>query len=261
MVAAGAAALAMAAAAPASASITLYGASMDGTYWTHLVGIPTQPDVYAYSNGVTFNTSVGDLFGFCVDVYHDITVPGPHGFNPGYVYQSNQALGTNPLPQDFGGNVVHPDQLAKIINLVDSGAYLHEHEVGNDPDTEMRLAAIQSAIWAIEVPTITVTPYGGNIGSSGGWSGYQLSNETAHTYASQFDAYSSYYNDYLNGQYVSHADANDSFYVISDGVHQSFAIGWPIANVPEPATWGLMIMGFGGIGAAMRRRRAMGAFA
>ena len=28
------------------------------------------------------------------------------------------------------------------------------------------------------------------------------------------------------------------------------------AGVPEPAAWGLMILGFGGIGAAMRRRRA-----
>ena len=28
-----------------------------------------------------------------------------------------------------------------------------------------------------------------------------------------------------------------------------------IGAVPEPATWGLMILGFGGVGAAIRRRR------
>jgi hypothetical protein len=28
--------------------------------------------------------------------------------------------------------------------------------------------------------------------------------------------------------------------------------------VPEPATWGLMIAGFGGMGAVLRRRRALG---
>ncbi len=33
------------------------------------------------------------------------------------------------------------------------------------------------------------------------------------------------------------------------------------AGVPEPATWGLMIMGFGGVGAMIRRRRATAAFA
>ena len=32
-------------------------------------------------------------------------------------------------------------------------------------------------------------------------------------------------------------------------------------GVPEPATWGLMILGFGGIGATLRRRRATSAFA
>jgi hypothetical protein len=30
-----------------------------------------------------------------------------------------------------------------------------------------------------------------------------------------------------------------------------------VAGVPEPATWGMMMMGFGGIGFAMRRRRQM----
>lgn len=33
------------------------------------------------------------------------------------------------------------------------------------------------------------------------------------------------------------------------------------AAIPEPTTWGLMIMGFGGIGAMMRRRRSATAFA
>ena len=31
----------------------------------------------------------------------------------------------------------------------------------------------------------------------------------------------------------------------------------PISNVPEPTTWTLLIAGFGGIGAVMRRRRAL----
>ncbi len=33
------------------------------------------------------------------------------------------------------------------------------------------------------------------------------------------------------------------------------------ASVPEPATWGMMIMGFGGIGAMIRRRRTVATFA
>ena len=31
----------------------------------------------------------------------------------------------------------------------------------------------------------------------------------------------------------------------------------PARGVPEPATWGLMLMGFGGMGATLRRRRAV----
>ncbi|HEX7947292.1 MAG TPA: PEPxxWA-CTERM sorting domain-containing protein, partial [Phenylobacterium sp.] len=32
-------------------------------------------------------------------------------------------------------------------------------------------------------------------------------------------------------------------------------------GVPEPATWAMMILGFGGIGAVLRRRRVLGATA
>lgn len=39
----------------------------------------------------------------------------------------------------------------------------------------------------------------------------------------------------------------------------TFNGGADIANVPEPATWGLMILGFGGIGAMVRNRRRQGA--
>jgi hypothetical protein len=56
-----------------------------------------------------------------------------------------------------------------------------------------------------------------------------------------------------------------------DGVHFSpFTINTPriVGNtlfvggdVPEPATWAMMILGFGGIGAALRRRRMVGAHA
>ncbi len=34
-----------------------------------------------------------------------------------------------------------------------------------------------------------------------------------------------------------------------------------VGGVPEPATWGLMIVGFSGIGAMLRRRRGMAALA
>jgi hypothetical protein len=35
----------------------------------------------------------------------------------------------------------------------------------------------------------------------------------------------------------------------------SYPTGQPVGSVPEPATWAMMLLGFGGIGVAMRRRR------
>jgi hypothetical protein len=35
----------------------------------------------------------------------------------------------------------------------------------------------------------------------------------------------------------------------------------PTTTVPEPAAWALMLVGFGGMGAMLRRRRAQVAFA
>ncbi len=36
-------------------------------------------------------------------------------------------------------------------------------------------------------------------------------------------------------------------------------IDWYVQGVPEPASWTMMIAGFGAVGAAARRRRAMAA--
>jgi len=49
-----------------------------------------------------------------------------------------------------------------------------------------------------------------------------------------------------NGSYT--VDPNINFYLVGDRVGGA---------VPEPATWAMMLIGFGGLGAAMRRRRAV----
>jgi len=281
LIAAGAAALAISAASPVSATtyVKLISDEMNYTFQAHIQG-----EGNAYANGVTFHvqtstspggsfTTAPDLFGFCVDIFHNITA-GPLG-NPyslhDDIYVSTQPPGDvpppgyNPLPTDFGGNTILPTQLSALTNLIDTGYILHQNQNGgHDFDTEMRLAAIQAAIWAIAVPTKAVTVNSTNLTTSGGYL----------SYASQYAAYQAYFAEYVSGNYTSLADANDSFYVISDydqgagdpnnggRINQAFAIGWPVdAGVPEPATWGLMIMGFGAIGAVLRRRRQATAFA
>lgn len=243
------AALALSVSSPASATtyVKLISASMNQTFQAYVQG-----DGNVYSNGVTFSVKASDqfgattgaafdIFGFCVDVYHNIGLG-----NLGYVYASNQDLNIlNPLPTDFGGHVVDAGQLAAITNLVNTGYQLHQNELlanNFDFDTEMRLAAIQAAIWRVEVPTKTVSVNSANLNGA------------------QYATYQSYFNDYATGNYTALGDANDRFYVVSDGVHQSFGMGWPM-GVPEPATWLMMIMGFGGVGAVLRRRRQATQFA
>lgn len=50
--------------------------------------------------------------------------------------------------------------------------------------------------------------------------------------------------------------ALELFYWDSNSVDNSGEIAFSLAAVPEPTTWAMMILGFGVIGGAMRRRRA-----
>lgn len=63
--------------------------------------------------------------------------------------------------------------------------------------------------------------------------------------------------DVLAGQFnfTTRADPFMAFQVSIDGQQLSFALDDSGAGVPEPATWGLMLVGFGGLGAALRARR------
>lgn len=229
--------------ASATTYLKLLSSSMDTHYQANITG-----DGNVYSNGITFSVknydqvthqTVGpafDIFGFCVDVFHNITLGGLN-----YIYSSNEDPAIiDPLPTDFGGHNISLTQLDALTNLIDTGYALHQNEVSAnnfDSDTEMRLAAIQAAIWKIEVPSKTVTVTSANLT------------------APQFATYQTYFSNYVSGNYTSLADANDRFYVISDGVHQSFGVGWPIPGAPEPATWMTMVLGFGTAGAMLRRRR------
>jgi hypothetical protein len=224
-------AMAIAGQASATTPITLISDSMDTTY-TALVNVPGQGTVNAYTNGVLFQTSVGPLYGFCFDVYHDMSL-GTLGLS----YVSNESDGGGLTPNN--PQTLTSAQDTAITNLVDTGFILFNQEAPGgfyapaNANTEVRLAAIQSAIWYTE----------------------------NHSYVdpTQFSgALKTYFDDYTGvdgGSYTSLAGPNDKVYTISDGTHQSFAIGWPIPGVPEPTTWAMMLTGFFGMGSILRRQR------
>jgi len=236
-----------AAASPASAmtTITLKSATMDTKYWANIEGFGN-----AYSNGVTFQVTDADhaspytLFGFCIDIFHDMYINTPLN----YTYESNygdpgQALYTN-YGSNSSTNLLTNDQITQLTNLIDTGWLLHQADP-TGAATSLQTAAIQAAVWKVANPTKAITVLSANLTGS------------------EFTEYQTAFDNYVAGNYQSLADANDRVFTITDTsrspMHQTFAVGWPIDNpvpsVPEASTWAMMLIGLGAVGAAVRRRR------
>lgn len=233
-------------ASPASAAflVHLNSAMMDQTYSAniHYMG-PGGPVDYdgVSSNGITFNVTkvaapntTEDLFAFCIDIFHHITLGAQDD-----IYSST--YGDDPQPALYDGNsTLSTTQIEEISTLVDIGFLLHRDYAG--ADTSLRTAAIQAAIWEIEHPGSIMLNNGG---VSAGGSG---------TYASYFADYVGLHG--AGDRIFTLTDAtfggNGQFHADDEANHQGFAVGWP---VPEPATWGLMLLGFAGMGMAIRRQR------
>jgi hypothetical protein len=250
---------------PTGPQIELTSSSMVKTYAAY-VGTSAGTAVDAYSNGVTFNylnwnpvthvptsPTVYTLFGFCVDITHDMTL----GSLPNYIYDDNFGVIADPLPTDFHGNAISPTQLSSLNNLIDTGWLLHESQAGQSSayvnNVNLQLAAIQAAIWKVEGGYVNIN---GGSSSAGANVGGAVTVAPGHT-----ETYADYFNAYSTGAYHSLADGNDRFYtIVQDNPydrHQSFAVGWTLPGVPEPTTWAMMLTGFFGMGAMLRNRRKL----
>jgi len=234
-------AMAIATHASAADTFTLVNVDMNQTYTANIVGFGGAVD-----NGMTFTVSgypggQTSLYGFCIDIYHEISLG-----NVNLQYATNQFTTNGGLVPNTG-TTLNATQVSAITNLVDTGFIMHE-DSPNDPDTILKLAAIQAAIWEIEVPT------------TNGAQTVTLANPNA-TAGGDTTTIETYFENYVSGNYTSLADANDKVFTISNGANQSFAIGWPIAGVPEPTSWAMMIGGFFGVGSLVRRQRKTSAAA
>jgi hypothetical protein len=227
MIGAAAAALVGFASQANAATVIINSSSLYSTAYTvHIGGTidgnpPLYPDVYESPElmNITIGSETGNIIAFCVDLFHlwsGSDAPATYTTDP---VTHNSDSGNS------GGGPGLPHQVSAEIGYL--------AKIGQGVSDAERLAGIQGAIWAIEYPNITLT--GANS--------------------------SSYLNHYItlaNTWGANHPNASvaNGIYPLNGqtqgfGFTQGFTTG-----VPEPATWTLMIGGFGLAGAALRRRRA-----
>ncbi|THD60645.1 MAG: PEP-CTERM sorting domain-containing protein [Phenylobacterium sp.] len=219
--------------------LTLVSDSMNTNYTAQITG-PASPftggGLDVYEGPITFQVTQGGkpatITAFCVDLFDDI---GLGGLNLNY---ETSPLGTTrDTDGQHLGTTLSGGTLTEIDKLLTLASSLETNMNGNAAD----LAAIQGAIWEVENPGYTVASHNGGIDAL----------------TAQFVAEAAITNPGAAG----YLPIGGMETIISKGSdNQAFAFAVP-GGVPEPATWTIMIMGFGAMGAALRRRRATAAFA
>jgi hypothetical protein len=205
-------------AAAAAAAIGLSGAANAATVLVSNVGVYNWNTV---STGLGTFVSTGIVFNNSLLVFCvdlDHNI-GVTGYQPPLVYT------VAPLTVDGAGNPISVADSNRIGQLADFG---HQIAGSGDSDIGDDLTAIQAAIWSIEYHTTAVS------GDS------EINSEIA-----QF-------------LLVQDNGAGRATALIAHGPGDPNGVqNMVLGGVPEPATWGLMIGGFGLAGAALRRRRAI----
>lgn len=163
-------------------------------------------------------STVVDLFAYCVDV---LQYSGPTTFN---VMSLSSYL----------SNATKVSQLAALINA-EGDTHSKQHD-----------AAVQLAIWEIVTETRSTYDLDWMSGSSGQIWFNNFSDNSIKGMAEGF---------------IANAVANAgkptpglNLYVAQNADKQDF-LYWNRSPVPEPATWGMMLLGLGAVGGAMRSRR------
>ncbi|MBL8556443.1 MAG: PEP-CTERM sorting domain-containing protein [Phenylobacterium sp.] len=228
-------ALGLAAAPAANAADIWLGSDTYSTANTAVLSGPVNYTVYLTPQVYTANYGTGpgsptfDLLVFCVDVYHF------SGSN--LAYDDNLAFTTN---SGTGGNFDTLDaaQLDQVGRLTNYGAKLYALDAIGNVD---KLAAVQGAIWKV-----VNRDQGLNIDASNNSVDALIATLSGAGYLSAINADVGPVSNRVTflKETANYGQANS---------HQAFVT----ASVPEPATWALMIGGFGLAGATLRRRRAL----
>lgn len=162
------------------------------------------------------------LWAFCADLYHDLSV--------GYGVQKTVDLTYRPgfLTQDGAGTTL---TAAKVLKMSDLAGYGFSLIGSGETDLRYKLAALQVAIWKTEYDGVTFVTGSSRIDK----------------YVAQFVSKAGSYG--YSAAYVYDVKGKSQA-LLTQGEAGRIAI----AGIPEPAGWALLIVGFGGIGLALRNR-------
>jgi hypothetical protein len=163
------------------------------------------------------NGDAFDVLAFCVDLLHQINL----GNNALANINPNLTYKRGKITSAPGGSALSTEQVQQMMGLAALGFSLVK---AGDPDLGVKIPAIQAAIWSIEY---------GKTATSG--------NATIQGWINSYIALAPD----LNGR-------ASFIYSLDTPTRQ----GLFIPEVPEPATWAMLIAGFGMVGFAARRRRA-----
>ena len=188
------------------------------------------PQIVHAKEGTQFSAGADfTVLAFCIDFYTDTPMDNydmDTGLNPiNYQYKrgplTDAALGPD------------PDAEAKIGRLINYGTLLWNYHVHNEK-LEVQIAAIQGAIWQIQTGLT-----------------FQF-----HPFFDPKPQWNTLIQNYASLSIVPAGVSQGEIKALFSGDGGSQAVAYAIrADVPEPATWGLMILGFFGAGSMLRKAR------
>ena len=209
---------AFACAAHAANSVTVVNVSLPGNDTVYIKGLGLNGPYH--SSALDLTTSTGEtLYAICDDLLHEIKLGG-----------QSTVFDVGPIVTDNSGAVSgtgNPLSLAQIGELSTLAHVAYGLITDHASHLSAQLAGVQDAAWLDEYGSkITLTPEGAD--------------------ATLISQYTSQYLTFA----ASHPSMEAYQLTAADGKSQG-----QVPGVPEPTTWSLMLVGFGGLGALLRSSR------
>lgn len=214
-------------------SITLHAVRPNGTPFASQVlnGISTFTQTGGTSTADLVGPTASTFFAFCVEPYEDAALNASYSFT------------VDPVAQAAKSSIAGGIGAAKALQIAQLfGNYAPDLSA---PMTAIQASALQVALWEI-VSELTTNPFDVTSGNT-----YFSTPGGANT-AQVMNLAQSYLN-YVGSAGASAPQAQGLTALTVNG-NQDF-IGQVVSTAPEPASWLMMILGFGLIGYMMRHRR------